>query len=410
MTVRDAVGRVTDVWQLALGAGVLAPFFRALERLAPQARAGTRHEPFAARGEAFVTEASWAAKAAFMAKLLGTDGARFSPKRERRAILGEGEELLFGGDVLFPGTLDRTTFTPKLHARLRRASALVLNLEGTLGRQAQELAPFQTWRGFRQLLAYSRDPHTTSWASRLDHLGLEALLEDYPSVVLSVANNHTFDDGPEGFDETLHHASRLSAKVVGDARDGDGSTILTIGEHRVGLFAISYGHNLREPTSRGHLHFDAVPYELRRSTVERIVSSLRRRGTTHIVASLHWGYEHEHMPSPEQRRCVALLHEAGVSAVVGHHPHLLQASECRNGHAAYFSLGDLVGGDRTVWSRLAAVASLKFLPAGLVRAELVPVVQTPYWRRQRTMLLEEAPLLEQATFASFFRWKEQFEE
>ena len=103
MTVLDAVGRVTDVWQLALGAGVLAPFFGALERLAPQARAGTRHEPFAARGEAFVTEASWAAKAAFMAKLLGTDGARFSPKRERRAPesrrpLGEGEELLFGGD------------------------------------------------------------------------------------------------------------------------------------------------------------------------------------------------------------------------------------------------------------------------------------------------------------------------
>jgi hypothetical protein len=35
----------------------------------------------------------------------------------------------------------------------------------------------------------------------------------------------------------------------------------------------------------------------------------------------------------------------------------------------------------------------------------VPIAQTPYWRAQHTMRLEEAPAMERATFSAFFRWK-----
>jgi hypothetical protein len=405
MKLQAVLGRAADVAQLAFGALVLGPGLRRLEERFPGVRDAIRHEPSGARGEAFVERASTAEKAAFVAKILGTDGAclRFADA----SVLASDEvadELLLTGDLLFPGSLCGATLSERLRDRMSRAGAVVLNLEGTLGGVSQELAPLQTWRGLKQLLHYSRDAASAGWASRIGLDALEAMLAGLPTPVLSVANNHTLDDGPDGFDRTVSLARSLGA-VVGDAREGHGAVVVAVGEHQAGLVAFSYGHNRLRVGAGLHLGFDGVPYSLDPERIERIAEELRERGATHLVALLHWGHEHEHEPTKAQRRCVDTLFDAGFSAVVGHHPHLLQTSEAIGGRAAFHSLGDFVGGDRTIWSRLGAMASLGLRPGGRVEASLVPIVQTPYWQAQRTMRLAEAPALERAVFEMFFCWK-----
>ena len=37
-----------------------------------------------------------------------------------------------------------------------------------------------------------------------------------------------------------------------------------------------------------------------------------------------------------------------------------------------------------------------------IRGQVVPVVQSPFWREQRTMLVDEAPRLERAVFSRWF--------
>jgi poly-gamma-glutamate capsule biosynthesis protein CapA/YwtB (metallophosphatase superfamily) len=175
-----------------------------------------------------------------------------------------------------------------------------------------------------------------------------------------------------------------------------------VGTRRVGLFAMAYGTNRRAATRDVHLRFDGVPYRISRAKVEALTARLRDRGATHVVGILHWGYEHEREPAVEQRACADVLFEAGVSAVVGHHPHVVQRSECRDGHWVSYSLGDFVGGDRTIWSRFGALVALRFEEGGAVQGELVPIVQSPFWQRQRTMLLDEAPRLERAVFERYF--------
>ncbi len=394
--LRDVFGRAADLGQIALGHALLRPYFKSAER------ARSRHEPHAARGDAFVRAATALEKAAFVGKMLGSDGgwttssSAPSPKSECCAE----EEILFAGDLLFPGAVDESSLSKQLRARIARAAKFVVNLEGTVGERANDIAPLLTARGFGQLIAYAKDPNVADWVSRFDEASLRTLLPN-ERVILSVANNHTLDDGEDGFARTVAKAKALGCDVIGDARKDDGAVLVDVGSARVALFALTYGSN-RSSSERCHLGFDRVPYALSRKRMEAIVERLRARGATHVVALLHWGYEHEHEPAPEQRVCRDVLFDAGVSAIVGHHPHLVQPSEGAAGRWVSYSLGDFVGGDRTIWSRFAALVALRFLPEGKVSGEVVPVVQTPFWQRQRTMLLSEAPSLEQRVFARYF--------
>lgn len=406
--LRRAAGRVADVAQLGLGALVLRPVFRWLERAHPEALARTRHEPFASGDVPFVRAAGIVAKAAFVAKMLGSDGGHatttLAPAASRPPDVPDGPELLFTGDLLCPGRLDASSFTPALRGRIARAACLVVNLEATVGTRRHAIDPVLSLRGLRQLLAYERDPEDAGWVSRLDVEDVSAMLRvlAVPRVVASVANNHTLDDGLAGFERSLALLRGLGVEVAGDARDDDGAVLVDLGPHRIGLVALAYGTNRAGDAGRVHLRFDDVPYRLSRTRMAAIARRLRARGATHVVALLHWGYEHEHEPAPEQRSCAGVLFAAGFSAVIGHHPHLLQRSEAPAGRWASYSLGDFVGGDRTIWSRFGGMVSLRFGPGGAVRGEVLPTAQTPFWDAQRTMLLEEAPVFERLVFDRFF--------
>jgi|GEM_PF-3152624 len=413
--IRDGAGRVADVVQLGLGAGVLRPLFRRLARHRPDWLARARHEPFAARGDAFVRTVGRLEKVVFVAKMLGTDGgyaaclrakrpSSAEPRRDENAHSFDGSELLFTGDLLCPGRLDEGSLSPALRARIARAACLIMNVEGTVGTRRHAIAPFLSRRGLQQLLAYERDPEDAGWVSRLDVDDLAALLRGLaiPRVIASVANNHTLDDGLRGFDRTLALLRGLGVDVVGDARTDDGVRIVDVGPHRVGLVAITYGSNRACVRDDVQLRFDEVPYRLSQARMAAIVDRLRARGTTHAIALLHWGYEHEHEPAPEQRACAAVLFEAGFSAVIGHHPHILQRSDAHAGRWVSYSLGDFIGGDRTIWSRFGSIVALRLGPNGAVSGEVIPTAQSPFWKPHETMLLEEAPPFERRVFARFF--------
>lgn len=408
--IADVVGRCADVAQLALGCGVARPLFGWLRRERPEAFHRMRHEPFAARGQAFVREVGALEKAAFVAKMVASDGAyprRRGPRRPPSAEQppARSVEVLFVGDVLHPGVADPASLSPSLLARIAQADCVVANLEATIGDRAHEIAPLLTWRGVRQLLSYEEDPTNADWASRVDSAGVQHLFKGR-RVVVSVANNHTLDEGDDGFARTVDRAKRAGMDVVGDARRSDGGIVLGLGARRLGLFAMTYGSN-REAAGH-HLRFDDVPYRIDPLRARSIVGGLVARGATEVVAILHWGHEHEHEPTDEQRATAQELFDAGVTAVVGHHPHIVQRSEVshrgRELRWVSYSLGDFIGGDRTIWSRFSVILSLSLSEQG-VRGALIPVVQTPFWRRHKTMLLDEAPALERAVFARCFEGK-----
>jgi len=418
------VNRLVDLTQLAAGAVVVEPALRVLEILAPDRMAASAHEPETHRGTSFGAGASLSSRTLFLTKLLfgfgwsreragrqalaALTGPQPRPAADANADPGDTREIVCLGDLLAVADLDGDSLSPRLRDRLTRAGALMVNLEGTIGSPGHELRPFQTLRGLRQLAGFTRRRNAGTWVSRVDPMRLAAFLEGLPPVAFNLANNHVLDDGNDGLLRTREAIDALGASAVGLRGDGDGGgRLVALGQDRsIGLVAVGFGHN-HPLENEPNLRFKEVPYDLPWDELAAERQRLADQGARAFVVNLHWGYEHEHWPRPEQWRCVEELWRLGFDAIVGHHPHLVQPIVARRGHVAAFSLGDFIGGDRTIYNRFSAALSLQIGRAGDVAGvRAIPLVQTPYWApRQRTMLLSEAPSLERRVWARLYASK-----
>jgi len=67
-----------------------------------------------------------------------------------------------------------------------------------------------------------------------------------------------------------------------------------------------------------------------------------RRESDFVIVSVHWGEQLARYPNQTQQRLGRLFVQWGADAVIGHHPHVLQGIEARQGKVIAYSLGDFV--------------------------------------------------------------------
>lgn len=144
--------------------------------------------------------------------------------------------------------------------------------------------------------------------------------------VLSVANNHAFDQGDEGLADTLRAVARHGLLAIGGGtsrRDACAPRFVERKGIRIALLARTLIMNFPEERPRTHVCM------LAEGELKRAAREARASGAELVIASVHWGAEYWRTPHPEQvdsgRRIVA----AGVDLLIGHHPHVLQPVERR---------------------------------------------------------------------------------
>jgi len=162
-------------------------------------------------------------------------------------------------------------------------------------------------------------------------------------TVVSTANNHAWDYGERALGETIANLDR-----VGVRHAGTGSTleeawrpaVVEVGARHVAFIAATdvwnFGPLAAHPASA---HVAAAdPDEIARA----VTAARALPGVDAVIASVHGGYEYVDTPSP---RMVAIAHaaiDAGASAFVGHHPHVIQGVEWYRGRPVFYSLGNLL--------------------------------------------------------------------
>jgi poly-gamma-glutamate synthesis protein (capsule biosynthesis protein) len=162
--------------------------------------------------------------------------------------------------------------------------------------------------------------------------------------VVSTANNHSFDFGPEGF-ERMAQALRLAGiDPVGAGKNLAGA-LQPVKLTRNGLRFVFLAYSdagtggLNEagaetPGTAPYLIDEAVD-DIERWKIE----------ADELVVSVHWGEEHCPYPSPEQVTEARRMIDAGATLVLGHHSHMFQGIErYKNGLIAY-SLGNFLASD-----------------------------------------------------------------
>ena len=272
---------------------------------------------------------------------------------------GASLTILFTGDVL----LDRGVRYIAEHRGIsylfeevtpifRDADAVVVNLECPLTDTVSPVNKKYIFRG------------DARWAKDLKKVGV---------THAAMANNHTNDQGRRGLQATAHHLT--------DA----------------GITPLGYGKNFKEQMSPILIEKDGISVALFNATTLTIENWCRiddkpgiaqpsedelldeignfrsKYPDTHIVVVLHWGVEFQPYPSIRQRALVHRLSEAGVSAIVGHHPHILQPIDTIGKMPVYYSIGNFVFDQKNPKSRESMIARLTFHGDGTLSPDSISV-------------------------------------
>jgi len=224
-----------------------------------------------------------------------------------------GDELLVAGDFAAP--VDRREQLEAALASLAEVGQglpLALNLESALWRSGHQLSERGRMRSPPDLL-------------------IEALRRCDVRLV-SLANNHTGDSGPEG----LYALRAVLQGELGLQLDVDELDRIAVSRVRLataGTLAVVGA--VWSGTGRTA---DRVPHFWQPAAICRLVARERAR-SDFVIAYLHWGYEFEPYPLPAQRAWARALVDAGADVVVGAHPHVPQGFERYRERLIAYSLG-----------------------------------------------------------------------
>ncbi len=213
---------------------------------------------------------------------------------------------------------------------------------------------------------------------------LESLQDAHINLV-TLANNHAFDAFDSGFEKTKEKLAQLGIKFFGaglDPAQACASITLVINNIRIAIFAAVSSSTgvgrFATATQSGVPSFD-------KNVVCQTINELKHTHD-HVIFAPHWGDERFRFPSPEQINQARCFIDSGATAVLGHHPHVLQGAEhYQHGFIAY-SLGNFLAnpvywedGDILSWNRFERTSVIIILELDknqIRRTEAVPILDT----------------------------------
>jgi len=143
---------------------------------------------------------------------------------------------------------------------------------------------------------------------------------------LSLANNHSFDAGKAGFENTKKSLKEAGFSVFGHPTlfDENSVSFVTLNKKRVALVAL-------------HTLFTTPNDE---AITE--VYTYAKANSDFIITYVHWGVEYNPLASNSQKALAKKLIEAGTNLIIGHHPHVVQGVEFIDNVLVFYSLGNLI--------------------------------------------------------------------
>ncbi|MGI6665058.1 MAG: CapA family protein [Christensenellaceae bacterium] len=183
----------------------------------------------------------------------------------------------------------------------------------------------------------------TSFARMLSLSGFDMLV---------TANNHTFDMGDYGVNNTIRLLNERGIYHTGTYTSPymqENTPVVRVNDIAIGVLA--YSQYINQDAARYRASNNQ--YKLNLLEIEKVredIIELRARGAEFIVVYAHWGIENTHALSDFQREMAVELAAAGADAIIGSHPHAVQAVDfvttSQNGKEkevlVAYSLGNLV--------------------------------------------------------------------
>ena len=188
--------------------------------------------------------------------------------------------------------------------------------------------------------------------------------------VVSMANNHIMDSGPESMLEVIQRLSEMGVRTVGAGVNLDAARKPAIIERNglkiaylgyASMFPYGYearssfpglvpmrSHNLYiEPIDNNYTpgvppRIRAVPHATDLKNMIQDIEQARAQADI-VVTSFHWGdFQRPFHLTDHERRIARIVIDAGADLVLGHHHHILRGIEWYKGKPIFYGLGHFV--------------------------------------------------------------------
>lgn len=290
----------------------------------------------------------------FFVKQIDTDRLTFSPTPLSTESPKKLTTLLFTGDVMLGRSVNIASLESnnpnypfeKVQSELKNADLTVINLENPI----VENCP-QVDSGFK----FCTDPKNLQG---LVNAGVD---------VITLANNHTYNYGTDGFNQTKNYLDNAQISYTGD----NNLVIKTVNNMTFGFLGFDKSQQGNPTLSDGEV---------------QLIKSANQQVDILVVA-MHWGTEYQNTALPGVQSLAKELVSLGADVVVGHHPHWVQNIEYINDKPVYYSLGNFIFDQ--MWSeetRSGLAIRLTFDGSEIIKEERLPVymrqIGQPEWVRE----------------------------
>ena len=204
--------------------------------------------------------------------------------------------------------------------------------------------------------------------------------------ILNTANNHALDRHQLGADRTIEAIKAAGLSHTGtrhrSAMDAPWHTVTPVkvagGTFNIAWLGCTYGTNDVPDRANQVLNCYATKDE-----ILGIVKDLAKKRDVHaIFVTPHWGGEYQHKPEPRQTAWAKEMLDAGATAIIGQHPHVMQPIEkyvTQDGRETLiaYSLGNFVSNQIGLPRLSSAILLLALGPDGKGKLQMASVGWIP---------------------------------
>jgi poly-gamma-glutamate synthesis protein (capsule biosynthesis protein) len=164
------------------------------------------------------------------------------------------------------------------------------------------------------------------------------ILKLMDTQICTLANNHIFDYGFEGLNDTIDICKQNDIKTVGAGLEH--SKIyepLILEKEGVKVAIINFAEN--EFNTIDLYEKGAGSNNLDIIKIFHQISDVKSK-SDYIILIGHGGHEQYHYPSPRIKKLYRFLIDFGADALIGHHPHVVQGYEIYKDKPIFYSIGN----------------------------------------------------------------------
>ncbi len=208
-----------------------------------------------------------------------------------------------------------------------------------------------------------------------------SMLLDQGADIVSLANNHAYDHGPDALLDTFDTLDEAGIPYVGaghNIEEAEKPVYFIAGGMKIAFVSATQIERSLPPDTKEAT--ETEPGVLRTLEPERFLNVIRKakENSDFCIVYVHWGSENVNKYEAAQTELARAYTDAGADLIMGDHPHVLQGIEYMDGTPVFYSLGNYWFSSKTLDNCLVEavikdkkIDTLKFIPCMQVNCSVI---------------------------------------